>query len=339
MRAVGYREPGPIDRADALEDVEVADPTSDDLDPHDLLVQVAAVSVNPIDTKVRRRAGPFDGDTHRVLGFDASGTVVAVGDAVTRFAVDDDVFHAGTISRPGTNAELHVVDERIVGRRPTTLGHADAAALPLTAITAWELLFEGLGVQEGTGDGEALLVVGGAGGVGSILVQLAKALTGLTVVATASRDETRAWCERMGADHVVDHHGDLGAQLDDLGLAPAYVASLTHSGQHWDAVVDLVAPRGRIALIDDPDGIEVASLKSKALTLHVEMMFARPEHRTVDMAVQHELLCRVADLVDAGELVTTANRHEGTIDAANLRSAHAHQESGRAVGKTVFEGF
>lgn len=334
MRAVGYARSLPITDPQSLEDIELPEPVPG---PRDLLVEVRAVSVNPVDVKVRSRMAPEAG--HKVLGWDASGVVRAVGAEVTLFAPGDEVFHAGALGRPGTNAELHLVDERIVGPKPRSLSHAEAAALPLTAITAWELLFEGLRVPEGGGAGEALLVVGGAGGVGSILLQIAKALTGLTVVATASRAETRAWAVRMAADHVIDHGADMAAQMEGLGIVPRFVASLTATDRHFEAVTGLIAPRGTIALIDDPAALDVALLKPKALTLHWEFMFARPAFGTADMIEQHRLLARVAALVEAGRLVSTANKDGGAITAANLRAAHAHQESGRAIGKTVLAGF
>lgn len=341
MKAVGYARSLPIEDDAALEDIDRPEPTEADLGPHDLLIDVAAVSVNPVDVKVRVRAAPEAG--HKVLGWDASGTVRAVGPAVTLFAPGDAVFYAGAIGRSGTNAQVHVVDERVVGRKPATLSDAEAAALPLTAITAWELLFDGMRVPltdaEDGGTGEALLVIGGAGGVGSILIQIAKALTGLAVIATASRPETREWCRAMGADHVIDHRRDMGAQLADLGITPRYVASLTATDRHWASIADLVAPRGTIALIDDPDALDASLLKPKALTLHWEFMFARPAFEIADMAAQHELLNRVADLIDAGRIRTTLNRDGGTITAANLRAAHAHQESGTAIGKTVLAGW
>ena len=337
MKAIGYQHSLPISDPDSLQDIDLPDPGAADLGPHDLLVQVAAVSVNPVDTKIRMGAAPDEG--WKVLGYDASGTVKAVGSDVTLFAPGDAVFYAGDVTRQGTNAELHVVDERIVGRKPTSLTDAQAAALPLTAITAWELLFDGINVPEEGGDGEALLILGGAGGVGSILIQIAKALTGLTVIATASRDETRDWVRKMGADHVINHQEDMPAQLDALGLAPRYVASLTGTGQNWDAIVDLIAPRGSIALIDDPDSLDALTLKPKALTLHFEFMFARSKFETADMIEQHRLLNRVAELTDAGRIQTTANRDAGRITAETLRDAHAHQESGKAIGKTVLAGF
>ncbi len=334
MRAVGYTKSRPIDDPLALEDIEIAEPV---LRPRDLLVAVEAVSVNPVDVKVRMRAEPETG--HKVLGFDAAGTVQAVGEAVTLFEPGDHVFYAGDITRPGTNAALHAVDERIVGPKPVSLGMAEAAALPLTSITAWELLFDCFDLVEGEGSGETLLVIGGAGGVGSILIQLAKVLTGLRVIATASRDETRDWCRRMGADDVIDHRQSLPGQLAAMGVEPRYVAALTASEQHFDAIVELIAPRGEIGMIDDPKGIDIAKIKQKALSFHFELMFTRAMFETADMDAQHRLLTRVAELVDAGRLQGTAVRDLGQMSAETLRQAHRLQESGRAIGKTVLRGF
>ncbi|GAB5470262.1 MAG: zinc-binding alcohol dehydrogenase family protein [Rhodospirillales bacterium] len=334
MKAVGYRESHPIDHPEALEDIEVPEPQ---VGPRDLLVKVEAVSVNPVDVKVRARMAPESG--HKILGFDAAGTVEAVGGEVSLFKPGDAVFYAGAIDRDGSNAALQSVDERIVGRKPTSLDMAGAAALPLTAITAWELLFDCFDLQEGGGAGEALLVIGGAGGVGSIMIQLAKALTGLRVVATASRDETRAWCRKMGADEIVDHRQPLATQMQALGLAPRYVAALTASDRHFDAIVELIAPRGEIGMIDDPAGLDISKIKTKALSFHWEFMFARPLFQTADMQAQHDLLNRVAQLVDAGRLQSTATNRQGAMSAASLREAHALQESGRAIGKTVLTGF
>ena len=334
LHAVGYRESLPVDDEAALEDFRMPPPSPG---PRDLLVEVRAVSVNPVDTKIRKRAAPEEG--HKVLGYDAAGVVLDVGAEVTLFAPGDEVFYAGDMTRPGTNAERHVVDERIVGRKPASLGFADAAAFPLTSITAWEMLFEGLAVEEGGGEGDVLLIVGGAGGVGSILTQLAKTLTRLTVVATASREETRAWCTSMGADHVIDHHGDIPAQLRELGLVPSHVAALTASDRHFATLVEVIRPLGRMSMIDDPGGIDISLIKQKALTFHFEFMFARSKYGTPDMIRQHELLGRVAELIEAGRLRTTATTYRSPIDAATLREAHALQESGRAIGKTVLSGW
>jgi len=334
MRAVGYRVAGPLTAERALEDIEIAEPEPG---PRDLLVDVAAVSVNPVDVKLRAAVQPESG--HRILGFDAAGVVRAVGGEVSLFRPGDRVYYAGSLDRPGTNAERHVVDERIVGPMPASLSFADAAALPLTAITAWELLFDGFRLAEGGGAGESLLVVGGAGGVGSVLIQLARQLTRLDVVATASRPESRDWCLDMGAHAVIDHARPLAPQLAETGRTPRYVAGLSGTDRHFGAIVDLIAPRGTIGIIDDPAGLDIGLIKPKALTFHWAFMFARPLHRTPDMIAQHALLERVRSLVDDGRLRSTATRHEGPIDAAALRRAHAVVESGRSIGKTVLDGF
>lgn len=347
MKAIGFLHNGTIDRDDALIDLSLPEPAPG---AHDLLVEVRAVSVNPVDTKVRRNAMPPDGQA-RILGYDAAGVVRAVGDAVTLFKPGDEVWYAGAIDRPGTNAELHLVDERIVGRKPSSLSFAEAAALPLTAITAWELLFDRLQIPQGQGaEGtgadattprDAILITGAAGGVGSILVQLARQLTGLTVIGTASRPETRDWVASLGAHHVIDHAQPLQPQLAAIGIPQVrYVASLTHTDVHYDALVQALAPQGRLGLIDDPaTPLDVMKLKGKALSLRWELMFTRSLHQTPDMIEQHRLLNAVAELVDGGRLRTTVGEHVGRIDAANLRRAHALIESGRARGKLVLEGF
>ncbi len=335
MKAIAYTQHGlPIDDPHAL--VEIALPIPEP-GPRDLRVKVHAVSVNPVDTKVRRNAAT---EQPRVLGWDAVGTVDAVGAGVTLFKPGDAVYYAGSIARPGSNAEYQLVDERIVGHKPRTLDDAAAAALPLTAITAWELLFDRLGVAEGGGAGQTLLVVGAAGGVGSMLVQLARQLTRLTVVGTASRPETQDWVQQLGAHHVIDHREPLTAGLGRLGIeAVQLVASLTHTDSHYAQIVEALAPQGKLALIDDPATLDAIVLKRKSLSLHWELMFTRPLFETEDMIAQHQLLERVAALVDAGTLRTTLGEHYGRIDAANLRRAHALIESHRARGKIVLEGF
>lgn len=336
MKAIGYHQSLPIDHPESLVDLQLPQPQPG---PLDLLVRVSAVSVNPVDTKVRRNRAPQPGQPE-VLGWDAVGTVQALGDAVQGFAVGDRVYYAGAINRPGSNAELQVVDHRIAARAPQGLGDAEAAALPLTAITAWELLFDRLGVAEGGGAGQALLITGAAGGVGSILVQLARQLTQLRVIATASRPETQAWVKDLGAHVVIDHSQPLRPQLVAAGVPEvALIASLTHTEQHWDALVDAAAPQGRLALIDDLSGpVDVMALKRKALSLHWELMFTRPLFGTPDIAEQGRLLARVAALVDAGRLRTTVSEQLSPINAANLRRAHALVESGRMRGKVVLSG-
>lgn len=338
MKAVGFRHSLSVDNPAALLDVELPDPVPAGCD---LLVEVMAVSVNPVDTKVRRSALPEPGEL-RVLGWDAAGLVRAVGPECQLFRPGDEVFYAGCIDRPGSNAQLQLVDERIVGRKPGTLSFAEAAALPLTAITAWELLFDRLGIERGEGgSGETLLVVGGAGGVGSMLLQLAHRLTGLRVVATASRPESAAWCRRFGADALIDHRRPLPEQLREAGIEPVhYVAGLTHTDHHFADYAELLAPQGRLALIDDPASPpDIRLLKRKSIALHWEFMFTRPLYRTPDQIAQHQLLMAVADLVDAGRLRTTLAQVLGPIDAAHLRQAHAAIESGRTIGKLVLEGF
>ncbi len=276
-----------------------------------------------------------------MLGWDVAGEVLEVGAEVRQFRPGDKVFYAGAIDRAGANSELHVVDERIVGRMPGSLDFARAAALPLTAITAWELLFERLGVREGKGDErQSLLVIGAAGGVGSILVQLARQLTGLTVIGTASRAETQQWVRELGAHHVIDHSQPLLPQLKALGHDQvSMVASLTHTDQHLDQLIEALAPQGKLALIDDPAQLDVVKLKRKSLSLHWEFMYTRSLFQTEDMVEQHRLLNRVSQLIDDGVLKTTVGEHFGRIDAANLRRAHALLESGKARGKIVLEGF
>ena len=334
MKAIGYTHAGPISAENALIEFETDTPKPG---PNDLLVEVRAISVNPVDVKVRASAQPDNGP--RILGFDAAGIVKEVGPETTRFRPGDEVFYAGDITRPGTNAEFHVVDERIIGRKPSSLGFAEAAGMPLTSITAWEILFDSFGLKESEGAGEALLVIGGAGGVGSILIQLTKKLTGLTVIATASRDDTREWARKMGADHIVNHHNPLDEEIKALGISPRYVASLTHTKQHFASTIELIKPRGHIALIDDPDSLNISALKPKALSFSWEFMFARSMFQTDDMDTQHKLLNRVSKLLDEGTLLPTVNNHGGVLNVENLLAAHILQESGQAIGKTVLDGF
>ncbi len=340
MRAVAYRNARPITANDALVDIEIEQPTPG---PHDLLVKVEAVSVNPVDTKVRRRNDP--GGEPKVLGFDAAGTVAEVGGKVSLFKPGDQVWYAGSIARPGTNCQFHAVDERIVGPKPASLDFAEAAALPLTALTAWELLFDRIGVKPGRHDDHrSLLIVGGAGGVGSIAVQLARVLTGLTVIATASRPETVDWVKALGAHHVVDHAKALQPQLAALGVPSVdIVTAFAGTKAHASAIADIVAPEGHIGMIegDGPAGMtaeDFGKLFSKAAALHFELMFVRPRGGST-MIRQHEILQEVAALVDDGKLKTTMTRRLKPIGAAMLREAHEAVESGRTIGKVVVEGW
>ncbi len=340
MKAIGYRKPLPVADADSLIDTVVDTPVPTG---RDLLVRIGAVSVNPVDVKLRGGVAPAEGAL-RVLGFDAAGTVEAVGPEATLFRPGDAVFYAGAIDRPGTNSEFHLVDERIVGPKPSSLGIAEAAALPLTAITAWEMLFDRLGLRRGREnggeDGRALLIVGGAGGVGSIAIQLARRLTGVRVIATASRPETAAWVRELGAHDVIDHSGGIAEQIRALGLnGVEYVFSTNATDRHFPALADIIAPQGRIGLIDDPASIDVRLLKRKSVSLHWELMFTRSLFQTADVAAQHALLAEVSRLVDDGTLRTTLTEVLGRIDAATLRRAHALIETGQARGKIVLAGF
>ena len=334
MKAIGYNKAGPITAPDSLVEFEAETP---ELGPRDLLVEVWGISVNPVDVKVRTNIAPDRGT--KIIGYDAAGVVRQVGSDVSEFKVGDEVFYAGDITRPGTNSELHAVDERIVGKKPKSLGFAEAAGFPLTSITAWELLFDSLGIKEGEGTGESLLIIGGAGGVGSILIQLSKKLTGLTVIATASRPETVEWVKKMGADHVINHRESLVDQVKALGIEPRYVASLSGTDGHFPAIIELIKPRGHIALIDDPQSLDITSGKSKALNFSWEFMFARSMHQTDDIKKQHELLNRVSELIDDGMLISTVTNNLGKISAETLKVAYSQQESGRVIGKNVLDGF
>jgi NADPH:quinone reductase len=337
MRAVGYRQSLPIDHESSLLDIEIDRPAPQG---RDLLVQVKAISVNPVDTKVRMRAAPKDGEPPKVLGYDATGVVAAVGPDVTLFKAGDEVWYAGSIIRPGTNSEFHLVDERIVGAKPRSLGFAAAAALPLTSITAWEVLFDRFGIARNGGEGQSLLIVGGAGGVGSIAIQLAHTLTRLTVIATASRPETQSWCRELGAHHVIDHSRPMPEQVKAIGHRFVdYIFGVTESGEHFDAIAEIVAPQGKFGLIDDPKSLDVAKLKGKSASLHWEAMFTRSTFQTADMDAQHKLLNEVARMVDGGTIRTTVQENLGRIDAASLKRAHAMIESGRTRGKIVLEGW
>ncbi len=337
MRAVGYQKSLPINDPHSLVDVDLPKPEPKG---RDLLVEVRAISVNPVDTKVRRRAEPVPGGW-KVLGWDVAGTVAAVGAEAKAFKPGDAVFYAGAITRPGANSEFHLVDERIVGRKPATLDWIEAAALPLTSVTSWEMLFHRLDVRKPVpGAANLLLVVGGAGGVGSITIQLARRLTGLTVIATASRPETRQWALDLGAHHVVDHSKPLAAEVAALGLgAPAFVFSTTNTDRHLAEIVKLIAPQGRFGLIDDPPALDVNPFKAKSVSIHWELMFTRSTFDTADVAEQGVLLNEVSRLVDQGKIRTTLAERFGAINAANLRRAHALIESGRAKGKIALAGF
>ena len=336
MKAVALTHYLPIENPQAFLDVELPKPTALGTD---LLVSVQAVSINPVDTKVRSPKDIVE-DIPRVLGWDASGIVEAVGPDVTLFKVGDEVYYAGDITRSGSNAEFQLVDERIVGFKPKSLSFAEAAALPLTTITAYEAFFERLGIdRDGANKGESVLIIGAGGGVGSIAIQLAKA-AGLGIIATASRPETATWVTELGADHVVNHNQPMVEQVRALGFHQVDHIAILNDMRHWDTAVELIRPQGGIVTIDGTDQpMAMAGMKSKSASLHWEFMFARAMHQTPDMIEQHRLLTYVANEVDAGRIRTTVSEILAPINAENIRAAHALIETGTAKGKIVVEGF
>ncbi len=341
MKAVGYLESKTIDQHDALLDIQLPIPTATD---RDLLVKVSAISVNPVDTKIRMRAQPSAGE-YKVLGWDAVGEVSAIGENVSGFKVGDKVWYAGDITRAGANSEYHLVDERIVGKQPASLSNMQAAALPLTAITAWELLFDRLGFEHNPQAEKSatvrLLIIGAAGGVGSILSQLALTLTNATVIGTASRKESKEWLKGLALDYVIDHSKPLSQELAGIGIEDVtHVISLTHTDSHYAEIVKVLAPQGQLALIDDPKiPLDIMQLKLKSISVHWELMFTKSMFKTADMHSQGELLDAVSAMVDQGKIETTLGEHYGLINADNLKKAHALIESGKAIGKVVLAGF
>lgn len=336
MKAVGFTHYLPIENESAFLDLSVEKPKPEG---RDILVNVKAVAINPVDTKVRAPKDKVE-ETPRIIGYDASGVVEAVGPDVTLFKPGDEVYYAGDITRSGTNAEFHLVDERIVGRKPASLSHAEAAALPLTTITAYEAFFDRLRIdRDGADAGQSLLIIGAGGGVGSIGIQLAKQ-AGLTVIATASRSETSDWVKSLGADHVVNHREDMVAQVQAIGLKHVDHIAIFNDMRHWNTAVELIRPQGGIVSIDDTDlPMPMGGMKTKAASFHWEFMFARSMHQTPDMIEQHHLLSYVAGQIDAGNIKTTVSEVLSPINAANMREAHRLVETGQAKGKIVVEGF
>lgn len=336
MKAVALTHYLPVENPEAFLDVELDKPVAEG---HDILVAVKAVSINPVDTKVRAPKDTVE-QTPRVLGWDASGVVESVGPDVTLFKPGDEVYYAGDITRSGSNAEFQLVDERIVGFKPKSLGFAEAAALPLTTITAYEAFFDRLGIhRDGADKGQSVLIIGAGGGVGSIGIQLAKA-AGLVVIATASRPETSDWVRELGADHVVNHREPMVEQVRALGFEHVDHIAIFNDMRHWDTAVELIRPQGAIVSIDDTDQpMPMAGMKVKAASLHWEFMFARAMHQTPDMIEQHKLLSHVAEEIDAGRIRTTLDTVLSPINAENIRKAHALVETGRARGKIVVESF
>ena len=333
MKAISYIDGMDHGFQNPLVDIEKAMPSLKD---RDLLVRIKAISVNPVDTKVRRN--PVAVGNTRILGWDAVGEIVEVGSGVQHFKVGDQVWYAGDLTRDGSNAEYQAVDERIVSLKPQSLSDAEAAALPLTAITAWEMLFDRFNVDLDKFDN--ILVIGGAGGVGSIAIQLLKAKTNLKVIATASREETKAWVKSLGADYVIDHTEDLNTQIKALGLdAPRYIFSTNQTETYLPQISKLIAPQGKFGLIDDPKLLDIGEFKSKSVSVHWEFMFTRSMFNTTDIEQQSQLLHQVAELVDNHRIKTTLNQTLGKINAKNLKLAHELIETGRAKGKIVLEGF
>jgi len=335
MKAVGYSRASPADAPEALVDIDLLSPSH----PvgRDLLVDVKAFSVNPLDAKLRRTVNPGE---LKVLGYDAAGIVVRTGEAVTEFQPGDEVYYSGSVTRQGSYAEYQLVDERLVARKPSTLDFADAAALPLTTLAVWELLFDRLGARQlPSADRRVLLVIGGAGGTGSMAIQLARALTDLTVIATASRPETAALCHDLGAQHVIDHRQALKPQVAALGYPDVdLVMALVQTPTHQSQFVDLVAPFGGIGILDDPDPFPLVTLKAKCIAIQMHSMMARSVFKTADMAEQGRILSDLARLVDSQRVRTTATSRRGPANAADILAAHRELEAGSVIGKIVFEG-
>ena len=339
MKAVALTQYLPIEAPDSFVDVDIPKPEPTG---HDLLIAVQAVAINPVDTKIRNgrgKHGPVE-NPPRVIGWDASGRVEAIGNEVTLFKPGDEVWYAGDITRPGCNSEFQIIDERIVGRKPKSLSHAEAAALPLTTITAYEAFFDRLGIdRDGADKGQSILIIGAGGGVGSIGIQLAKH-AGLVVIATSSRPETAAWVKELGADHVVNHREDMVAQVHELGFKYVDHIAIFNDMRHWKTAVDLIRPQGGIVSIDDTHHpMPMDQMKTKSASFHWEFMFARSMHQTPDMIEQHNLLTWVATEIDAGRIRTTVSEILSPINAANMREAHRLVETGKAKGKIVVEGF
>lgn len=337
MKAIGYQKCLPVDNVHCLQDIDLEVPHASG---HDLLVEIHAISVNPVDYKVRLNMPPEEGQW-KVLGWDAVGIVKAIGEEVTLFKAGDKVWYAGDITRPGSNAQYQLVDERIVGCMPTSLSYAEAAALPLTTITAWEMLFDRLQIPTEESDvPKTVLVIGAAGGVGSIMIQLLRKLTQTTVIGTASREESVQWLKSLGIEYIINHRKPLSEELKGIGIPEVdYIISLTNTEDHYQEILKSIAPQGHFGLIDDPKQLDVTLLKPKSITLHWEFMYTRSMFQTADMIEQHRLLNAVARMIDKGEIKTTVAHDLGLINAENLRKAHAMLEKQQAHGKIVLEGF
>ncbi|GAE28375.1 zinc-containing alcohol dehydrogenase [Halalkalibacter wakoensis JCM 9140] len=336
MKAVGLYRYLPISDPESLLDVEIPKPTPQG---HDLLVRVLSISVNPVDTKVRRPKDRVETEP-KILGWDVAGIVEETGPDTTLFKKGDPVFYAGSVTRPGANSEYHLVDEKIVGRKPKTLSYPEAAALPLTSLTAWEALFDRLGIPETGNENTNLLIIGAAGGVGSIAIQLAKRAN-LTVIGTASRPESTNWIKERGADYVINHYEEFVPQLKQIGLEHVdYILCLNRTDMHWDNMAKVIKPQGKICSIYETDEkLNLYPLFNKSVTFVWELMFTRAMFGTPDMMKQHEILNKISDLIDSNVLKTTVNEVLSPINAENARKAHAMLEEGKTIGKIVLEGF
>lgn len=336
MKAVGFYQYLPIEEKDSFLNVEVPDPVPG---AHDLVVRVKAVSVNPVDTKTRMSKGPEVTEKEpQIIGWDASGIVESVGEHCQVFKPGDEVFYAGDKSRPGAYGEKHIVDERIVGKKPRQLSFAESAAVPLTAITAWEGMFTRLGINSEKDQYKSILIIGGAGGVGSIAIQLAK-WAGLHVIATASRPETEEWCRKMGADEVINHREPILPQLETLDFESVpYIFCLNDTAYHWKNMVDSIAPQGKIcSIVGSKEALDLSQLQHKSVTFAWEYMFTRPMLQTDDMIAQHRLLTEVSELLDKEALQTTLTETLSPLEATTVKEAHKKVESGKMIGKIVIE--
>ncbi|GMA55066.1 NADPH:quinone reductase [Alicyclobacillus contaminans] len=338
MKAVGLYRYLPIDNPESLLDLTISKPQAKG---RDLLVRVKAISVNPVDTKIRSPKEKVE-EEPKILGWDVAGIVEEVGEDCSLFHPGDEVFYAGDSTRQGANSQFHVVDERIVGKKPSTLDFAAAASLPLTSLTAYEALFEHLAISHNKSSnvGKKLLIINGAGGVGSIATQLAKNVD-LTVIATASRQETRDWVKQQGADVIINHHQDLLSQLQKENISDVdYVLCLHSTEMHWANMADVIAPLGKIcSIVETEESVDLGLLKNKSATFSWEFMFTKSLYQTPSMITQHEYLDAIAEMVEDKQIHATVNHHYGAINAENLKKAHKQLESDSTIGKIVLEGF
>ena len=339
MKAVGLTQYLPIEHPESLMDIDLPKPTATG---RDVLVRIHAIAVNPVDTKIRKPKDKVEVEP-KVLGWDAAGEVMEVGSEVLLFNVGDAVYYAGDVTRSGCNAEYQLMDERIVGHKPKILSFEESAALPLTTVTAWEALFDRMGIVEDAAKNKdkSILIIGGAGGVGSIAIQLASKVAGLKVIATASRPETIAWVKTLGADYVINHQQDLISQMQAVMIPQVdYILCTNDTDAYFQTMAALIKPQGKIcSIVETTAPVDLDLLKSKSATFVWEFMFTRSLFKTADMIAQHHILERVAKLIDQGTLQTTVNEIKSPINAANLRKAHAQLESGTTVGKIVLSGW